>query len=97
MEVELEGKYGGEEPKDVDCVRSVGSWNGCIDELVEFVVVDAFEVGVVSGAEDGVSDNAADLQDDGFGGSFFGPDDGLVRLVGAVCLVLCIRTSGDGW
>ena len=72
-------------------------WIACSDELEEFIVVNAFEVGVVGRAEDSVGDVAAGLKDDGFGGSFFGPDDSLICLVGAVSLILCIGMSGDGW
>ena len=97
LKVKFEGEYGGEKSKDVDRIGSISSLNGGVDKLVEFVAVDAFEVSVVGGAVDSVGDIAADLNDDGFGGSFFGPDDGLICLVGAVSLVLCIGMSGDGW
>jgi hypothetical protein len=97
LKVKFEGKYGSEKSKDVGRVGLIGSLNGGVNELVEFVVVNAFEVGVVGRAEDSVGDVAVDLKDDGFGGSFFGPNDGLICLVGGVSLVLCIGTSGDGW
>ena len=96
LKVEFKGKYGGAKTNDIGCNGSISSLNGCMDKLVELVGVNAFQIRVVGCMEDSIGDVTAHLEDNGFAGSFFCPDDSLICLVCVVSLVLCIGKCGDG-
>ena len=96
LKVEFKGKYGGAKTNDVGCNGSISSLNGCVDKLVELVVIDAFQISVVGCMRTAsVMSLPVNLEENGFGGSFFCPNDGLTHLAGAVSLVLCVHMCRD--
>ena len=59
-------------------VGTVSALDGCSDEFVELVVVNAPEVGAVGSAEDCIGDVGADFLCDGLSGTLFSTNDGLM-------------------
>jgi len=96
LEVKTEGEDGSKLFQNVARVGTVSALDGCSDELMEFIVIDAAEVRAIGGAEDCIGDVRADFFGDGLGGSLLDPNDGLVDLVDLVGFVLCVSASGDG-
>ena len=96
LEVEAEGKNGCELLKDIARVGPVCTLDGCVDKVVELIVIDAPVVGSVGVAKDSVGDVKDNFVGDGFRCPFFSSDDRLIDHVDAVSFVLGIGARGDG-
>ena len=96
LDIEAEGENGGKLLEDIARVGLVSTLNGCIDKVVELVVLNAPVVGVVGCAENGVGEVGANLFGDGFHCPFSRSDDGLIDHIDAVSFILGIGARGDG-
>lgn len=96
LEVESEGEDGSKLLMSIARVGTVCALDGCSDEFLELVVVDAPVVRTVGSAEVCIGDVEANLVSNSLGGHFFSANDCLIYLVDAVGFVLCIGASGDG-
>ena len=65
--------------EEISGVLAIGALDDGGDDFIKLPVIDAFEVGAISGLEDGNGYFGANLSHDGFSGALFGLDHCLVE------------------